>query len=103
VPRHINASGSPIPAAVTRMRTWPGPGCGGSSSTASSTSIGSPARRTCQARIRRYSRSGSGRSCGPSLFDEGGRAGKQQIDLGSEEFVDGFVGVAAEELRVATF
>src|SRR3989442_1028795 len=97
----MNTSGKPMPAAATRMRTWPGPGCGGSSSTRCSTSSGSPARRTCQARIRRLCQMGREASCRFSSIDEGGGAAEQQVHLGSEELVDRLVGEAAEELRVA--
>src|SRR5262249_51886776 len=101
VPRHMNTSGKPIPAAVTRMRTWPGAGWGGSSSTSCKTSIGSPARCTCQARITRARQARSNASRRFFAIDEGARAVEQQIDLGAEELVDWLVGVASEELRVA--
>src|SRR5262245_58637593 len=97
----MNTSGNPIPAAVTHMRTWPGPGCGESRSTCCSTSTGSPACRTCQARIRRSRRARCSGSRRLLLIDEGARAVEQQLDLRSEVLVDGLVGAPVQELRVA--
>src|SRR6476659_7219966 len=58
----MNTSGRPRPAAVTRIRTSPGPGVGPSRSTRCSTSSGSPAAWTSHAFTSLPRRSASARS-----------------------------------------
>src|SRR5581483_306962 len=50
-PRHIRTSGSPRPAAATRILACPAPGSGTSRSACTMTAPGSPRPTTCQARI----------------------------------------------------
>src|SRR5450755_575588 len=109
----MSTSGSPMPAAVTWMRIWPGAGSGGSRVTECRTSIGSPLAMTCQARISARSiRLGKpdrppgddmvwNRSQHSFAFEDPRGAVEQQIDLVPEDLVQRIVGEAAPILGVA--
>src|SRR5450755_830111 len=109
----MSTSGSPMPAAVTWMRTWSGAGSGGSTVTGCRTSIGSPLACTCQARISASSiRLGKpegapdgdmvwNRSQRSFAFEDPRRAVEQQVDLVPEDLVQRVVGEAAPILGIA--
>src|SRR5580704_4916432 len=109
----MSTSGSPMPAAVTWMRIWPGAGSGGSRVTECRTSIGSPLACTCQARISAPPiRLGKpdrppdddmlwNRSPRSFAFEDPRRAVEQQVDLVPEDLVQRVVGETAPILGVA--
>src|SRR3984957_11706568 len=109
----MSTSGSPIPAAVTWMRIWPGAGSGGSRVTECRTSVGSPLACTCQARISAPSiwLGKPDRPPDPDMvrnrpqrslaFEDPRCAVEQQVDLVPEDLVQRIVGEPAPILGVA--